>query len=89
MPVRKVSKVISIKENPVGTAAPAETSCESTAESVGMVPQHGLGGCPAADVHPVPSAPVRSGPPATPLFPVLMGVFSYWGNFNCFISPQQ
>lgn len=68
MPVRKVSKVISIKENPVSTA-PAETSCESAAENVGMVPQRGLGGCPAADVHPVLSAPVRDEPPATPLFP--------------------
>lgn len=73
MPVKKVSKVISIKENPVSTAAPAETSCESAAENVGMVSGRGLGGCPAADVHLVLSAPVRSRPSATPLFPLCMG----------------
>jgi len=72
MPVRNVSKVISIKENPI-SATPVETSCESAAENVGMGSQRGLGACPPAcrcsQPQPAPHQPFRSRPPASLLFP--------------------
>lgn len=84
MPVRRVSKVISIKENPV-SAAPAETSCESAAEIVGMGSQRWLGSLPAclpacrcSQPHPAPLRPFRSRPPASPLFTGRMGEPVTW-----------